>query len=127
MQAKRISEELTLSGIECSIIKNINLAKIKDGNAVSADYDFCVFLDKDKAAARLLEKCGVKTVKLNLGDGSGEDRAGEENPSEWTCRDAAIYFEHQADEIGEQMEQGRRWFSYGAIKQRYRECFLEKG
>lgn len=60
MQAKRISEELTLSGIECSIIKNINLAKIKDGNAVSADYDFCVFLDKDKAAARLLEKCGVK-------------------------------------------------------------------
>ncbi len=75
----------------------------------------------------ILEKCGVKTVKLNLGDGSGEDRAGEENPSEWTCRDAAIYFEHQADEIGEQMEQGRRWFSYGAIKQRYRECFLEKG
>ncbi len=60
MQAKRISEELTLTGIECKITKNINLAKIKDGSAVSEKYDFCVFLDKDKAVARLLEKCGTK-------------------------------------------------------------------
>lgn len=60
MQARRISEELKLLGVNCEIVKNINLAEISDGKAVSGNYDCCVFLDKDKAAARLLEKCGVK-------------------------------------------------------------------
>lgn len=60
MQAKRIAEELTLLGVNCEIVKNINLAEIKKGETLSKEYDFCVFLDKDKSAARLLEKCGIK-------------------------------------------------------------------
>lgn len=60
MQANRIAEELALLGVKCEIVKNINLAEIRDGKTVSEKYDCCVFLDKDKAAARLLEKCGIK-------------------------------------------------------------------
>ena len=60
MQAQRIAEELHKLGCICEIVKNINLAEIKDGKVVAKKYDCCVFLDKDKAAARLLEKCGIK-------------------------------------------------------------------
>ena len=60
MQAERIVEELFLLGAECEIRKNIGLAEIKSGKTVAESYDFCVFLDKDKSTARLLEKCGVK-------------------------------------------------------------------
>ena len=60
MQANRIAEELKLLEVDCEIVKNINLAEISDGKTVSKKYDCCVFLDKDKAAARLLEKCGIK-------------------------------------------------------------------
>lgn len=60
MQAERIVEELFLLGAECKIRKNIGLAEIKNGKTVAESYDFCVFLDKDKSTARLLEKFGVK-------------------------------------------------------------------
>ena len=62
-QAERICEELKLLGADCDIIKNLNLAEIKNGNIISlVNADCCVFLDKDKAAARLLEKHGIKLI-----------------------------------------------------------------
>jgi len=59
-QAERIAEELTALGTECEILKNFNLVQIADGKVVAPNFKYCVFLDKDKACARLLEKCGVK-------------------------------------------------------------------
>lgn len=59
-QAQRIAEELEKLNVNCDIVRNLNLAIIKDGKTVAANYDFCVFLDKDKACARLLEKSGIK-------------------------------------------------------------------
>ncbi|MDE7181716.1 MAG: hypothetical protein K2O41_01610, partial [Clostridia bacterium] len=60
MQAERIAVELKLLGAECEICKNVALAEIVNGNIVAPEYDCCVFLDKDKAAARLLEKSGIR-------------------------------------------------------------------
>ena len=59
-QAQRITEELRLLGVECEIIKNFNLAKICDDKIEAVNADVCVFLDKDRATARLLEKSGVR-------------------------------------------------------------------
>ncbi|MDE5722258.1 MAG: RimK family alpha-L-glutamate ligase [Clostridia bacterium] len=60
MQAERIAEELKRLGAECEIRKNIALAEIVKGNIIAPKYECCVFLDKDKAAARLLEKSGIR-------------------------------------------------------------------
>lgn len=59
-QAQRIAEELKLLGVDCEILKNINLAEIKNGEILAQKADACIFLDKDRAAARLLEKSGVR-------------------------------------------------------------------
>jgi RimK family alpha-L-glutamate ligase len=59
-QAERIKEELCALGADVEIVKNINLAQIKEGRINADKVDFCVFLDKDKAAARLLEKSGIR-------------------------------------------------------------------
>ncbi len=60
MQAERIAEELRLLGAQCELTKNINLSQIQGGKTIAKSYDCCVFLDKDRAAARLLEKCGIR-------------------------------------------------------------------
>ncbi|MDE6849748.1 MAG: RimK family alpha-L-glutamate ligase [Clostridia bacterium] len=58
-QAERIAEELSARGACVVIKKNFSLARIS-ANGIEADkYGFCVFLDKDKVAARLLEKSGL--------------------------------------------------------------------
>lgn len=72
---------------------------------------------------QMLDKNGVKSVRMKLGN---ESQPGNENRSEWTCLDAAAYFERQADAIGAQMDGGRKWFNYGEVKKRYEECFLEE-
>lgn len=59
-QVERIAEELSLLGVDCEIIKNISLAEIRNGNIISEEADVCIFLDKDRVAARLLEKSGVR-------------------------------------------------------------------
>ncbi|MDE6868216.1 MAG: RimK family alpha-L-glutamate ligase, partial [Clostridia bacterium] len=59
-QAERIAQELKILGAECEVLENINLAQIISGKTTAKKYDCCVFLDKDRAAARLLEKCGVR-------------------------------------------------------------------
>ncbi|MDE5943009.1 MAG: RimK family alpha-L-glutamate ligase [Clostridia bacterium] len=60
MQAERIAQELRLLDAECSVAENVNLSLIIGGKTVAKRYDCCVFLDKDRAAARLLEKCGIR-------------------------------------------------------------------
>ncbi len=62
LQAARIAEELNTLGADCEIIKNINLAKINEGKIVAAAADVCVYLDKDRAAARMLEKSGIRLI-----------------------------------------------------------------
>ena len=59
-QAHRIAEELKLLEVDCEILKNINLAEINGCNILAIKPDVCIFLDKDRAAARLLEKSGVR-------------------------------------------------------------------
>lgn len=59
-QAERIAEELRLLGEQVSVLKNFNLARIESGRVVAEDYDFCIFLDKDRVTARLLESCGLR-------------------------------------------------------------------
>ena len=59
-QAERIAEELTLLGAAVDIKKNFNLAQITGNRITAQGYDFCVFLDKDRVAARLLEKSGMR-------------------------------------------------------------------
>ena len=59
-QAERIAEELAALGVSAEIKKNFNLVDISENGVASLDYAFCVFLDKDRVAARLLEKGGMR-------------------------------------------------------------------
>jgi ribosomal protein S6--L-glutamate ligase/gamma-F420-2:alpha-L-glutamate ligase len=59
-QAERVRDELLALGVQVEIVKNFNLASIKNGKINTKECDFCVFFDKDKASARLLEKSGVR-------------------------------------------------------------------
>ncbi|MDE7087498.1 MAG: RimK family alpha-L-glutamate ligase [Clostridia bacterium] len=59
-QAERIAEELRKLGVCVDVNKNFNLARISDGKVLCNKYGFCVFLDKDRVAARLLERGGLK-------------------------------------------------------------------
>lgn len=59
-QSERIAEELEKLGVTVEIKKNINLASLKGGKVLSRYYDFCIFLDKDRVAARLLERSGLR-------------------------------------------------------------------
>ncbi|MDE7452939.1 MAG: RimK family alpha-L-glutamate ligase [Clostridia bacterium] len=60
MQAERIAEELRLLGAECEVAENINLSQISGGKAIGKNCDCCIFLDKDKASARLFEKRRIR-------------------------------------------------------------------
>lgn len=60
LQAARLKEELESLGADVRILTNFDLAHIKNSKICAEKTDFCVFLDKDKAAARLLEKSGVR-------------------------------------------------------------------
>ena len=61
-QSERIHKELKLRGVDAEIRKNDGFAAgISGGNLVRiTGYDFCVYLDKDKYAARALESSGVR-------------------------------------------------------------------
>lgn len=60
LQAERIAEELRLFNVNVEIRKNFNLSQIKDGGIERGEYDFCVYLDKDRVASRLLEGSGLR-------------------------------------------------------------------
>lgn len=55
-QAERIAEELKSLGVFVTVAKNFSLARIERGEIVAKKYDFCVFLDKDRVAARMLSE-----------------------------------------------------------------------
>ena len=62
-QAKRLKEEFEKLGVEISVIKNNEfLCSIKNSNISCAvkDYDFCIYLDKDKYVSKMLEMAGVR-------------------------------------------------------------------
>ncbi len=59
-QAERLKEELALLGIDAEIKKNFALSSISGGKIISGICDCCVFFDKDRVAARLLEKSGIR-------------------------------------------------------------------
>lgn len=61
-QAMRLAEELTARGVSVDVRKNDFFPlSVTDGRIVgSADCDFCVYLDKDKYVAEMLERSGVR-------------------------------------------------------------------
>lgn len=62
-QALRLKEEFAALGVCADVLKNDSFrVYIKDGKIVNglSDYDFAVYLDKDKYISRMLEACGMK-------------------------------------------------------------------
>ncbi len=60
-KACRLKEEFLNQAVFVDIIKNNSLAMISGSDIdLMIEYDFCVFLDKDKSLARMLEKCGMR-------------------------------------------------------------------
>lgn len=61
-QARRICDELNALGASVHIMRNDDfIAHIEKGKTSTAlDMDFCVYLDKDKYIARMLERSGVR-------------------------------------------------------------------
>ena len=61
-QAERVAEELRLLGVETDIVKNGTFLSnvIKNEITSPQNYDFIVYLDKDKYLPRMLEKCGLR-------------------------------------------------------------------
>ena len=59
-KALRLKEELEALGAEVEIKRNFRLADVYGGEVVACFKGKCVFLDKDKAAAELLERAGCR-------------------------------------------------------------------
>lgn len=62
-QPNRLKEEFAKLGVEIDIRRNDFFAtRVTDGNlqGIEFNYDFCIYLDKDKYMSEMLEKMGVK-------------------------------------------------------------------
>ena len=63
-QSARLREEFALLGVRADVrLNDGTVCGCGEGGTLEnhvADYDFCVYLDKDKYAARMLEKCGMR-------------------------------------------------------------------
>lgn len=65
-QSARLKSELEKLGVTVTVRRNdIFTLKVQDGNITPTalaplDYDFCIYLDKDKYAAEMLEKNGLR-------------------------------------------------------------------
>ena len=59
-KANRLKDELEKLGAEAEIVRNFRLADVVNGTTFSKYRCKCVFLDKDKSAAYLLEKAGCR-------------------------------------------------------------------
>lgn len=61
-QCARLKEEFSKLGVSVVAAKNCSPAFIKDGEIcrLEEDFDFCVYLDKDKYASHMLEKSGLR-------------------------------------------------------------------
>ncbi len=62
-QAERLKEEFTALGVPTDIKRN-GFYPVTVGTDIEtdyADYDFCIYLDKDKYVLKALEECGIRT------------------------------------------------------------------
>ena len=63
-QPKRLRDELSALGVSADILRNgAGLVHIRADGSVAcelADYDFCIYLDKDKYTSEMLEACGMR-------------------------------------------------------------------
>ena len=63
-QSERLRQEFALMGVSAEIRSNNFFAcTVEEGGILKntvGEYDFCVYLDKDKYIARMLEKCGMR-------------------------------------------------------------------
>lgn len=64
-QGERIAKELRLLGVETDLVKNGEIFAVcqADGmvsSNLAKEYDFAVYLDKDKYLGKMLEKCGLR-------------------------------------------------------------------
>ena len=62
-QANRLKEEFDKLGVEVTVLKNSEfLCSIKNSNieCTAKNYDFCIYLDKDKYVSKMLEDAGVR-------------------------------------------------------------------
>ena len=78
---------------------------------------------------RILDRNGVKTVRIRLGGiedkfAKDKEKQEKENLPERLCLDVAEYFERQADELGAQMDRARKRFDYARVKRTHEACFL---
>lgn len=77
-QGERLAAELKKLGVLTDIKKNDFFgAKIVDGNLknIAADYDFCIYLDKDKYVSHALEKCGLRLFNRHSAIQACDDKA----------------------------------------------------
>ena len=62
-QATRLKEEFEYLGVNIDIKRNVEFSSMVKGGKLASgflDYDFCVYLDKDKYVSEILEKLGMR-------------------------------------------------------------------
>ncbi len=59
-QVRRLCEELEARGVDVTARRNNGWLAVDGGITGVPDCDFCIYLDKDKYVAELMEKCGVR-------------------------------------------------------------------
>lgn len=78
-QVHRLSEEFKKLGVNITIQANINFSNLIADNSVKCtylDYDFCIYLDKDKYISSMLESCGIKLFNNHNAIVSCDDKMG---------------------------------------------------
>ena len=63
-QSKRLKEELEKLGVKTDVMRNDGfyayINSVGDIESVAKQYNFCIYLDKDKYISEMLEKCGLR-------------------------------------------------------------------
>lgn len=76
-QSSRLKEEFEKSGVSIDIKRNDSfLASVDgDGNIISGqNYDFCIYLDKDKYISQMLEKKGLRLLNSHFSIQACDDK-----------------------------------------------------
>lgn len=76
-QSRRLKEEFEKSGIAIDVKNNdCFLASIDDDGNIAADfnYDFCIYLDKDKYISQMLERAGVRVFNSHYSVQACDDK-----------------------------------------------------
>ena len=76
-QSRRLKEEFENLGVTVDIKRNDCFLASVDGSGniqVDADYDFCVYLDKDKYISQMLEKAGLRLFNSHFSIQACDDK-----------------------------------------------------